>query len=66
MMCENVYAFPTVNQCFRLILTVVEIMLAATFIIFHVKQQIPLIVTAISEMFWERNCRANAMSNSTV
>ena len=37
-----------------------------TFIIFHVKLQIPLIVTAISEMFWERNCRAKAMSNSTV
>ena len=36
------------------------------FIIFHVKLVIPLIVTAISEMFWERNCRANAMSNFTV
>ena len=65
-MIHKCMTYPTVNYCFRLILTVVEIMLAATFIIFHVKQQIPLIVTAISEMFWERNCRARAMSNSTV
>ena len=65
MMCFP-YGKLTFSIFSRLILTVVEIMLAATFIIFHVKQQIPLIVTAISEMFWERNCRANAMSNSTV